>query len=122
MPQLIELITHTNESGSLTVFEKVLPGDIKRAFYIYGTSGDKQRGKHSHIKATNALIPVSGSCRITVTNLEGEQVFHLNTPNQCLILKPGDWHIMDEFSTNAVLLVMSDSYYDKDDYVFNKPL
>jgi WxcM-like, C-terminal len=121
MPQLIELTTHANDSGSLTVFEKLLPGDIKRAFYIYHTQGDKERGKHSHKKATNALIPVAGSCRITVTNLNGEHEFLLNAPNQCLVLVPGDWHIMDQFSADAVLLVMSNEYYDKDDYVFEKP-
>lgn len=121
MPQLIELTTFGSDTGRLSVFEKVLSNDIKRVFYIYGVAPDQQRAKHGHRTATNALIPVAGSCRISVTDGKTEQVFHLNQPNQCLLLHPGDWHTMDEFSTDAVLLVLSDQYYDKEDYFFEKP-
>jgi hypothetical protein len=121
MPQLMELPTYGSETGLLSVFEKVLSNDIKRVFYIYGVAASEQRAKHGHRTATNALIPVAGSCRIYVTDGKTEQIFHLNKPNQCLIIQPGDWHIMDKFSADAVLLVLSDQNYDKEDYVFEKP-
>ena len=121
MPQLIELRTHGNDAGHLSVFEKILPGDIKRVFYIYGVSADLQRAKHGHKKTWNALIPVAGSCRVRITNSQDEQSFVLNKPNQCLLIQPGDWHIMDEFSSNAVLLVLSNEYYDPADY-FKQPV
>lgn len=121
MPQLIELNTFGDDKGKLTVFEKILPGDIKRAFYIYGVAAGEQRAKHGHKKTWNALIPVAGSCRIVVTTSKGEQIFWLNNPAQCLLIEPGDWHIMDEFSSDAILLVLSNEYYDKEDYVYPKP-
>ncbi|AXE18324.1 WxcM-like domain-containing protein [Runella rosea] len=121
MPQLIELSTFGDPNGKLTVFEKILPGDIKRAFYIYGVPPGEQRAKHGHKKTWNALIPVAGSCRIIVTSNDSEQIFYLNHPAQCLIIQPGDWHIMDEFSSDAILLVLSNEYYDKEDYVYQKP-
>jgi hypothetical protein len=122
MPQLIELNTYGSAEGKLTVFEKILPGDIKRAFYIYGVAADQERAKHGHYTTWNALIPVAGSCRITVTTTDKtEHTFLLNQPTQCLILQPGDWHIMDQFSKDAILLVLSNQYYDKNDYITEKP-
>ena len=121
MPQLIELSTHSSPAGNLSIFEKLLPSDIKRVFYIYGVPPNEQRAKHSHKKAWNALVCVAGACRIYVKNGQTEYYFELKEPNQCLILEPSDWHIMDQFSSDAVLLVMSNEYYDKGDYIFEKP-
>jgi len=121
MPQLIELPTFGSETGRLTVFEKILSNDVKRVFYIYGVAPGEQRANHGHKKSWNALIPVAGSCRVYVKNDQSEQTFLLNNPSQCLLIEPGDWHIMDEFSSDAVLLVMSNEYYDKDDYFKEKP-
>ncbi len=121
MPQLIELSTFGTEEGRLTVFEKILPGDIKRIFYIYGVAADQERAKHGHKKAWNVLVAVAGSCRVRVTHDQREDTFILDKPTQALILHPGDWHIMDQFTADAILLVMSNEYYDKSDYFFEKP-
>ena len=121
MPQFIELSTHSSKAGSLSIFEKLLPSDIKRVFYIYGVPPHEERAKHSHKKAWNALICVAGSCRVYVKNQDNETHFELQQPNQCLILEPGDWHIMNQFTSDAVLLVLSNEYYDKSDYIFEKP-
>lgn len=121
MPQLIDLSTFGEEEGKLTVFEKVLPGDIKRAFYIYGVPYGQERAKHGHFTATNALVMVAGSCRVRVSHSGQEDTYILNSPSQALVLHPRDWHIMDQFTADAVLLVMSNQYYDKSDYFFEKP-
>ncbi|MEZ4903383.1 MAG: FdtA/QdtA family cupin domain-containing protein [Spirosomataceae bacterium] len=121
MPQLIELSAHGSEEGRLTVFEKILPGDIRRVFYIYGVTPEQERAKHGHKKAWNALVSVAGSCRIRVTHNQQEDTYILDSPTKCLVLSPGDWHVMDQFSEGAVLLVMSNEYYDKNDYFLDKP-
>ncbi len=116
MPQLVKLNTFPSDAGNLTVFEKIIPGAIKRAFYIYGTT-QMQRGGHRHHKAWNALICLNGSCRVYSNNGEDEEFFYLNDPAYCLILEPKDWHIMDAFSPDAILLVLSNEYYDQGDYI-----
>ncbi|HNY12813.1 MAG TPA: WxcM-like domain-containing protein, partial [Candidatus Wallbacteria bacterium] len=61
MAYLINLKTSTDDRGSLTVIEKILPFDIKRVFYIYCVGDAKLvRGGHRHIKTIQALISVSG--------------------------------------------------------------
>jgi dTDP-4-dehydrorhamnose 3,5-epimerase-like enzyme len=119
MPQLLTLQTFTSEKGSLTVFEKILQGDIKRVFYIYGVK-DEVRGGHRQKIAKNALTCLYGSCKVYVNNGKEEQFFELDSPNKCLILEPEDWHQISNFSDNAVLLVLSDQYFDKDDFI-NEP-
>ena len=116
MPLLITLNTFNTDSGNLTVFEKIIPGTIKRVFYIYGT-GDAPRGGHRHHKTWNALICLHGSCRVYSNDGEKEEIFMLDAPSSCLILEPKDWHIMDSFSQDAILLVLSNEYYDKADYI-----
>ncbi|KQS23899.1 FdtA/QdtA family cupin domain-containing protein [Dyadobacter sp. Leaf189] len=116
MPLLITLDTFNTDSGNLTVFEKIIPGTIKRVFYIYGT-GDSSRGGHRHHKTWNALICIHGSCRVYSNNGETEEYFTLDNPASCLILEPRDWHTMDTFSADAILLVLSNEYYDKADYI-----
>ena len=116
MPKILQLDTFHSDSGNLTVFEKVIPGTIKRVFYIYGAA-DLKRGGHRHHKAWNALICIHGSCHIYSNNGKKEEDFTLNDPATCLILEPEDWHIMDSFSKDSILLVLSNEYYDRADYI-----
>ncbi|MFN3489018.1 MAG: sugar 3,4-ketoisomerase [Emticicia sp.] len=119
MATLLELQTILSEKGSLTVFEKVLTNGIKRIFYIYNAF-NQIRGGHRHKLAYNALICVSGSCKVYVHNGESEETFILDSPNKCVLLEPRDWHTMYDFSESAVLLVLSDRFYEKEDYIYEK--
>jgi dTDP-4-dehydrorhamnose 3,5-epimerase-like enzyme len=116
MPNLIELNTFHSDAGNLTVFEKIMPGTIKRVFYIYG-AGHIPRGGHRHKKTWNALICLHGKCRVYVHDGEEEKHFFLEDPASCLILEPRDWHTMEDFSEDAILLVLSNEYYDLNDYI-----
>jgi len=116
MPTLLRLDTFQSESGNLTVFEKLIPGTIKRVFYIYGAT-DLSRGGHRHHKSWNALICLHGSCHIYSNDGLTEENFTLDDPRTCLILEPKDWHIMDSFSKDSILLVLSNEYYDRADYI-----
>ena len=118
MAYLIELPTFLDNSGSLTVVEKLLPFDIKRFYYIYNVSS--QRGGHRHKQTTQALICLNGSCEIYINDAKKEYTIQLDTSDKCLILNPEDWHTMDNFSSGAVLIVFASEYYDKDDYIDEK--
>ena len=115
MPKMINLPTHSNNNGDLTVVEKILPFEIKRLYYIYNASG--VRGGHRHKVTTQALICVKGSCEVFCDNSKEQQTFILDEPTKCLIIQPEDYHTMSHFSDDAVLLVLASHYYDKDDYI-----
>jgi hypothetical protein len=120
MANLLCLQTFTDERGNLTVVEKVLNFEIKRVFYIYGVD-NSARGYHRHKKTIQAAIAIQGSCRImsqSAKDLPLEQ-FILDTPSKCLLIYPEDFHWMDSFSKDCILMVFASEYYDQNDYIFD---
>ncbi len=117
MANIIDLTTHTDKRGNLTVIEKVIPFDIKRIFYIYGVD-DSTRGGHRHHKTIQAAVCIKGSCVIRSNNGVEEQDFMLNSPGKCLLIEPQDWHIMTDFTPDAILMVLASEFFDRNDYIF----
>ncbi len=117
MPQLIDLLTYSDSRGNLTVIEKIIPFEIKRIFYIYGVD-DSVRGGHRHKTTYQAAICLKGSCRIQSNNGLTTINYLLNDPSKCLLINPEDWHKMDQFSADAILMVLASTYYADDDYIY----
>ncbi|GIP60273.1 sugar 3,4-ketoisomerase [Paenibacillus woosongensis] len=122
--KLIEIDKLGDERGLLTVIEEniTVPFEIKRVFYIYETKSGVRRGFHAHFKTRQALICVSGSCKVYLDNIKRKKDVLLDSPNKVLILEPNDWHEMYDFSSDCVLLVLASHLYDAEDYIrdYNK--
>ena len=118
MAELINLQTHSDERGSLTVIENILPFDIKRVYYIYNVT--LPRGGHRHKKTVQALIAINGSCEVYINTGGEEQTITLNNSAKCLILQPEDWHSMYNFKEGTILLALSSENYDVNDYIMEK--
>jgi len=115
MSKLIKLPVIKDSRGSLTVIEKLLPFNIKRVYFIYNANG--LRGGHRHKLTRQALICLSGSCSIYINNGITEEKVELKHPNHCLLIDPEDWHTMQGFKNNTILLVLASEYYDVKDYI-----
>lgn len=76
MPELLDLVTFTDNRGNLTVIDKIIPFEIKRIFYIYGVDSSS-RGGHRHKSTVQAAVCIQGSCKIYNNNGKQEQVFFL---------------------------------------------
>jgi len=110
------LKTFVDKRGNLTVIEKTIPFEIKRIFYIYGVDNSR-RGGHRHKTTVQAAICIQGSCRIYNHDGHVENNYLLDKPNKCLILETRDWHSMDEFSPDAILMVLASEFFDQLDYI-----
>jgi len=110
-----------DERGSLVALEenKDIPFDIRRVFYIYNTQDGISRGNHSHYKTKQFLIAVNGSCKVTLDDGKEKQTFDLNKPNIGLFQDAMLWGTMHDFSSDCVLMVLADAYYDEADYIRN---
>jgi dTDP-4-dehydrorhamnose 3,5-epimerase-like enzyme len=117
MAYLIDLKTFIDKRGNLTVIEKTIPFEIKRIFYIYGVD-ESLRGGHRHKTTIQAAICLKGSCRIYNNDGQKENYFMLDQPSKCLILQARDWHTMDQFSPDSILMVLASEYFDQQDYIF----
>jgi dTDP-4-dehydrorhamnose 3,5-epimerase-like enzyme len=119
MARLIDLKTFSDQRGNLTVIEKVIPFEIKRIFYIYGVD-DSRRGGHRHHKTIQAAICIKGSCVIFNNDGEKSESFVLDKPSKCLIIEPQDWHTMQNFTKDAILMVLASEYFDVKDYIYEE--
>ena len=120
----IEFNVLGDDRGQLVALEELkdIPFNIKRVFYIYGTSEDVPRGNHSHHKTKQFLIAVNGSCKVTLDNGKEKETHLLNKPNLGLFQAEYIWGNMHDFSKDCVLMVLADEYYDENDYIrdYNK--
>ena len=117
MAHIINIQTFKDSRGVLTVLDSIVPFEIKRLFYIYSVD-NSDRGGHRHHETYQAAICIQGSCEITNNNGKVTEIFKLDNPEKCLILAPEDWHVMHDFSKDAILLVLASTAFDPKDYIY----
>jgi dTDP-4-dehydrorhamnose 3,5-epimerase-like enzyme len=117
MAKLLMLNTFSDNRGDLTVLQEEIGFIVRRLYYIYNVGSDIVRGGHRHRINKQALICISGSCKIFVNDSCAKVNYFLDQPDKCLILDPEDWHNMYEFSENAILLVLASELYDVNEYI-----
>lgn len=123
---LYEINPFSDGDGNLAVIEECaqIPFKIKRIFYEYGVDKTSLRGKHANKNSRFCLIAVSGSCSVIVEDGFSKTIYELDKPHKVLYLDKMVWKTMINFSKDCVLLVLSDSLYDKNEYIrdFNEYL
>lgn len=118
--KLIEFPHYGDERGHLVIIEgeKNIPFAVKRVFYIYGSTRDVVRGKHANRKSEFILINVAGTSRVRVNDGKGnEKVFSLNDPDVGIYIPRMIWKDMYDFSSDSVLLCLSNEHYDAEEYI-----
>lgn len=116
---VIELDKHHHEKGNITVVENgiTVPFDIKRTYYLYDIPGGESRGGHAHKELFQLIIAASGSFNVTLDDGNVKRTFMLNRPYQALLVVPGIWRELDDFSSGSVCLVLASHVYDEADYI-----
>lgn len=119
--KLIEIRSFKEEKGNLSVLEcgQDIDFEIQRCFYIYGVSEGESRGFHANKESSFLMFVPSGSCLITVDNGMEREDFLLDSPAKGLLVEKGTWKEMKNFSSDCVLVVLSDKPYDKGEYIYD---
>jgi dTDP-4-dehydrorhamnose 3,5-epimerase-like enzyme len=100
---------------SITNSEEV-PFDIKRIYYLYDVPGGNSRGGHAHKDLYQIMIALSGSFSVTLDDGTLKRNFMLNQPYQGLLIPPGLWRDLDNFSSGSICMVLASELYDENDY------
>jgi hypothetical protein len=110
---------HSDRKGNLSVVQNgaTLPFDVKRVYYLYDVPGGESRGGHAHKALYQLIVAVSGSFSVTLDDGKNKKTFVLNRPYQGLLVVPGIWRTLDDFSSGAVCMVLASEKYDEMDYV-----
>lgn len=110
---------HSDRKGNLSVVENgvTLPFDVKRVYYLYDVPGGESRGAHAHLALSQLIVAASGSFSVTLDDGKVKRTFLLNRPYQGLLVVPGIWRDLNDFSSGAVCMVLASEKYDKSDYI-----
>lgn len=116
---LIELDKHSHEKGNITVVENSVdvPFDVKRVYYLYDIPGGEKRGGHAHYALKQLIVAVSGSFDVQLDDGNVKRTFTLNRPYQGLLVTPGLWRELENFSSGSVCLVLASLEYNEADYI-----
>ncbi len=117
---MIELSRHhSDRKGNITVIENgvTVPFDVKRTYYLYDVPGGESRGGHAHKDLHQLIVAASGSFTVTLDDGSVKRTFLLNRPYQGLLVVPGIWRTLDDFSSGAVCMVLASEGYDEADYI-----
>jgi dTDP-4-dehydrorhamnose 3,5-epimerase-like enzyme len=75
------------------------------------------RGEHAHKKCSQFMVCVSGAIEVTCDNGIEETTYQLDSPSTGLNVEPGIWAKEKYLTENAVLMVLCDRHYEKEDYI-----
>lgn len=115
----VALTTFEDERGSLSVLNgHQTLGEIKRVFFVYGSTLHSKRGDHSHFKCSQVLISSSGWTDVYLETPTREFFcVRLSSPHFGLLIPPHHWACQYRRSNEAVLTVMASEHYSEQDYI-----
>jgi dTDP-4-dehydrorhamnose 3,5-epimerase-like enzyme len=116
---VVELNKIHNRSGNITSVEgnSDIPFDIERVYYLYDVPSGIERGGHAHKELNQLIVAASGSFNVVLDDGRSKKVIELNRPNFGLLIVPGIWRELINFSSGAICLVLASQKYIESDYV-----
>lgn len=122
-PQTVRLISLSDERGTLSMLASPagrLPFDVKRVFYLHGTTPDARRGGHAHREQQQIVLCLAGRVRARTETFGAEgnlrMEWLLQPHTDVLHVPPRVW--LELYPTpDAIVLVLASGSYDPAEYV-----
>jgi len=108
---LIEFTTYPDHRGNLTVYE--LPFNVKRTFWIENVPPGEVRGRHAMKTCQMVMVAMRGHLDVVVDRKR----YHLDSPRMGLHVEPSAHRVLENFSPDALCLILASEHFDEDDYV-----
>lgn len=118
--EIIQLPKFLDRRGNLSVIEEIknIPFKIARTYWIYDVPGGAIRGGHAYKINQEFIVALSGSFDVLVDDGKERMVYTLNRSYYGLYIPNGMWRQMQNFSTNALALIVASSLYMPEDYIY----
>lgn len=119
--ELIKFKKISDSRGELVAIEggKSIPFDIQRIYYITQLNPSLPRGYHSHTDLKQVMICLRGSCKVILDNGKTRNEVLLNDCSSGLFLGENIWREMHSFTSDCIILVLANRFYDPSDYIRN---
>jgi uncharacterized RmlC-like cupin family protein len=117
--RIIDLPKIIDKRGNLSFIEggRHIPFEMKRVYWIYDVPGGEQRGGHAFKIQSEFIVALSGSFDVILDDGIEKKTYSMNRSYYGLYVPNGIWRQMENFSTNALALVIASTKYDSDDYI-----
>ena len=114
-PQEISINRYSDDRGILSYLE--LPFDAKRFYMISQFTGSRPRGQHAHKNLTQFLFCSSGAFSIELISPLKKWEYRLTPDSVGLLIPPGYWRNLSNFTSDGVCVVLASSVYEESDYI-----
>ena len=100
------LKTFTDKRVKLTLLEigKEVPFAVERIYWIYDVPAEEERGKHANRISYQYLVAINGSMKVCLEDINGRTDYFLDSKSEGLLVPPGTWNELSNFSADAVLM------------------
>jgi|688.fasta_scaffold370985_2 mannose-6-phosphate isomerase-like protein (cupin superfamily) len=115
----IQVTSILDNRGNLDIAEFLNIGkfETKRIYYISNVPENDTRGAHAHKSLDQVFFAVTGSFNMTVTDGVITETVELKAHEMGYFLPAGHWRDLDNFTSDAVCLVLASEHYDENDYI-----
>ena len=117
--KLLNLPKIEDPRGNLSFIEEMnhIPFKIERTYWIYDVPGGQVRGGHAFKEQRELIVALSGSFDVFLDDGKEKKTFSLNRSYYGLYIPAGLWRQMENFSTNALAIVLSSTPFSENDYI-----
>jgi dTDP-4-dehydrorhamnose 3,5-epimerase-like enzyme len=98
-------------------FEHGVPFPIRRVYYLDQAPRGTVRGDHAHLALFQLLVAVEGQLEVLLKDGNSERRITLDRPEMGLLIVPGVWKELVDFSSDALCLVLASELFSEADYV-----
>ena len=96
----------------------VCPFEIERVYWIYDVPAGRVRHGRALRHTTEMIIAMSGSFTVRLEDRCGNRhEIILTRGDRGVVVEPGTWRELTDFSTNSVAVVLASAPYDPDEYI-----
>lgn len=122
--RIIDLPKIADKRGNLSIIEELkdIPFEIKRCFWIYDVPGGETRGGHAYRTTQEFIVALSGSFDVVIDDGKTKQTYSLNRSYYGLYVPTMMWRQMQNFSTNSLALIVTNTEFNLDDYIYDYDL
>ena len=117
--KIINLPKIEDPRGNLSFIEgnNHIPFSIKRVYWIYDVPGGQYRGGHAYKELHEFIVALSGSFDVVLDDGKEKKKFSLNRSYYGLYVPNMIWRSLENFSTNALCMILASRHYSVDDYI-----
>jgi dTDP-4-dehydrorhamnose 3,5-epimerase-like enzyme len=116
--RLMDLPKILDDRGNLSFIEsgRPVPFLIQRVYWIYDVPGGETRGGHAYKTLQEFFVALSGSFDVVLDDGRNRKGVSLNRSYFGLYVPNMIWRNLENFSTNAVCMILASKHYSEEDY------